>query len=43
MMARMQLGKELTQGEIGLIVQFLHTLTGEWRGTPLPVIASVTE
>lgn len=41
-MARMQLGRQLTRGEIGLIVQFLHTLTGEWRGKPLPAGAAVT-
>jgi cytochrome c peroxidase len=42
-MARMQLGRQLTRGEIGLIVQFLHTLTGEWRGKPLPAGTSVTQ
>jgi cytochrome c peroxidase len=42
-MARMQLGRQLTPGETGLIVQFLHTLTGEWRGKPLPAGASVTQ
>jgi cytochrome c peroxidase len=42
-MARMQLGRQLTGGEIALIVQFLHTLTGEWRGKPLPAGASVTQ
>ena len=31
-MARVQLGKTLTPEEIDLIVQFLHTLTGEYRG-----------
>jgi cytochrome c peroxidase len=41
-MARIQLGRQLTHGEIGLIVQFLHTLTGEWRGEPLPAGRSVT-
>jgi cytochrome c peroxidase len=34
-MARVQLGKELTPEEIGLIVQFLQTLTGDYRGTPV--------
>lgn len=42
-MARMQLGRHLTQGEIDLIVRFLHTLTGEWNGKLLPVVTSVTE
>jgi cytochrome c peroxidase len=42
-MARMQLGRRLTEGEIGFIVRFLHTLTGEWHGKPLPVVTSVTE
>jgi cytochrome c peroxidase len=42
-MARMQLGRQLTEDEIALIVQFLHTLTGEWRGKPLPVGTSVTQ
>ena len=42
-MARMQLGRQLTQGEIGLIVQFLQTLTGEWRGKPLPAVTAVTD
>jgi cytochrome c peroxidase len=41
-MARMQLGRQLTQGEIGLIVQFLQTLTGEWRGKPLAAVTAVT-
>ncbi len=31
-MARVQLGKELTPEEIGLIVQFLQSLTGEYHG-----------
>jgi len=39
-MAQVQLGKTLTPEEIDLIVQFLHTLTGEYRGAavhvPLP-------
>ncbi len=34
-MARVQLGKTLTSEEIGLIVSFLRTLTGEYRGQPL--------
>jgi len=34
-MARVQLGKELTSEEIGLIVQFLQTLTGDYHGTPV--------
>jgi cytochrome c peroxidase len=42
-MARTQLGRQLSRGEIGLIVQFLHTLTGEWRGKPLPAVTSATE
>lgn len=34
-MARVQLGRQLTQAKIRLIVQFLQTLTGEYRGQPL--------
>ncbi|HHW77815.1 MAG TPA: c-type cytochrome [Xanthomonadaceae bacterium] len=34
-MARVQLGKTLTSEEIGLIVSFLRTLTGEYQGQPL--------
>jgi cytochrome c peroxidase len=34
-MARVQLGRTLTHEEIGLIVQFLHTLTGEYPGSAL--------
>jgi cytochrome c peroxidase len=34
-MARVQLGKELTPEEVGLIVQFLQTLTGDYRGAPV--------
>ena len=34
-MARVQLGRTLTPEEIGLIVQFLQTLTGEYRGCPV--------
>lgn len=33
-MARVQLGKKLTSEEIGLIVHFLQTLTGEYCGSP---------
>jgi cytochrome c peroxidase len=40
-MARVQLGRIITPGEIGLIVQFLHTLTGEYHGRP--VATSVQE
>jgi cytochrome c peroxidase len=38
-MARMQLGRMLTPEEIGLIVQFLHTLTGEYQGRSLADVA----
>jgi cytochrome c peroxidase len=34
-MARVQLGRTLTPQEIGLIVQFLHSLTGEYQGRRL--------
>ncbi|MGE0684240.1 MAG: cytochrome-c peroxidase [Candidatus Binatia bacterium] len=34
-MARVQLSKELTPEEIGLIVQFLQTLTGDYRAAPV--------
>ena len=34
-MARNQLGRELDQGDADLIVRFLGTLTGEYRGRPL--------
>jgi cytochrome c peroxidase len=34
-MARVQLGKTLTAEEVGLIVRFLHTLTGEYQGRPV--------
>jgi cytochrome c peroxidase len=34
-MARSQLGRVLTEREIGLIAGFLRTLTGEYRGRPL--------
>jgi cytochrome c peroxidase len=40
-MARVQLGRTMTPEQIGLIVQFLHTLTGEYRGRP--VATSVQE
>jgi cytochrome c peroxidase len=34
-MARVQLGRTLSAEEIGLIVRFLRTLTGEYQGTSL--------
>jgi cytochrome c peroxidase len=34
-MARVQLGKDLTPEESGLIVQFLQTLTGDYHGAPV--------
>jgi cytochrome c peroxidase len=34
-MARVQLGRTLTSAEINLIVQFLHTLTGDFQGRSL--------
>jgi cytochrome c peroxidase len=34
-MAKVQLGRTLTHEEIGLLVQFLHTLTGEYQGQPV--------
>lgn len=34
-MARRQLGQTLTEQEVGLIVGFLHTLTGQYRGRSL--------
>jgi cytochrome c peroxidase len=34
-MAKVQLGMALTPEEIGFIVQFLQTLTGEYRGRPV--------
>jgi cytochrome c peroxidase len=40
-MARVQLGRTITPEEIGLIVQFLQTLTGEYHGRP--VATSVPE
>ncbi len=36
-MARVQLGRTITPEEIGLIVQFLHTLTGEYHGRPVAI------
>jgi cytochrome c peroxidase len=38
-MARVQLGRTLTPEEIGLIVQFLQTLTGEYHGRPVATSA----
>jgi cytochrome c peroxidase len=35
MMAKYQLGRHLTDEEVGLIVEFLRTLTGELNGKPL--------
>ena len=34
-MAKYQLGRELSQGEIDLLIQFLNALTGEYQGEPL--------
>jgi cytochrome c peroxidase len=34
-MARVQLGRTLTHEEIDMLVQFLHTLTGEYQGRPV--------
>jgi cytochrome c peroxidase len=34
-MMKAQVGRTLTQEEVGLIVDFLRTLTGEYRGQPL--------
>jgi cytochrome c peroxidase len=34
-MAQYQLGRELTQRDVKLLVQFLHTLTGEYQGKSL--------
>jgi cytochrome c peroxidase len=34
-MGRYQLGRELSEPDIALIVAFLHSLTGEWEGKPL--------
>jgi cytochrome c peroxidase len=38
-MARVQLGRRLSPQEVDLIVRFLHTLTGEFRGRPLAALA----
>ncbi len=35
-MASTQLGRVIAPPEIDLIVRFLHTLTGEYRGQPVP-------
>jgi cytochrome c peroxidase len=35
MMAKYQLGRQLTDHEVELIVEFLKTLTGEWEGQHL--------
>jgi cytochrome c peroxidase len=34
-MAKVQLGRTLSSEDIGLIVEFLRTLTGQYRGVPL--------
>jgi len=34
-MGEIQLGETLTDEEVGLIVQFLHSLTGEYQGRPI--------
>lgn len=34
-MGKYQLGRELSQGEIDLLIQFLNALTGEYQGEPL--------
>ena len=41
-MARNQLGRELEAGDVDLIVKFLGTLTGEYRGRPLNDEASAS-
>jgi len=38
-MARVQLGRTLSQEDLHAIVQFLHTLTGEYQGRSLATIA----
>jgi cytochrome c peroxidase len=38
-MARNQLGRTLAKEDVALIVKFLHTLTGEFRGRPLADMA----
>jgi cytochrome c peroxidase len=35
LMGRYQLGRQLTDPEVDLLVTFLHTLTGEYDGRPL--------
>ena len=42
-MARVQLGRTLQPDEIALIVQFLNTLTGEYRGHRLDPVAAADE
>jgi cytochrome c peroxidase len=42
LMAKRQLGTALSAEEINLIVQFLHTLTGEYRSRPLALPAKET-
>jgi cytochrome c peroxidase len=42
-MARVQLGRTLRRDEIDLIVQFLHTLTGRYRGRPVGSAAHVEQ
>jgi cytochrome c peroxidase len=39
-MANLQLGRKLAPEEIGLLVQFLRSLTGEYRGKPLRAAAA---
>jgi cytochrome c peroxidase len=41
-MARVQLGRTLTREEVSLIVQFLHTLTGDYQGRSLADFAKET-
>jgi cytochrome c peroxidase len=41
-MARVQLGRTLTPEEVSLIVQFLHTLTGDYQGQSLADLAKET-
>jgi cytochrome c peroxidase len=38
-MARVQLGRTLTPEQMGLIVQFLQTLTGDYHGRPVATSA----
>jgi cytochrome c peroxidase len=38
-MARVQLGRTLSQEHVSLIAGFLHTLTGEYRGRPVVAAA----